>query len=99
MATHHITVTLGAGATPIKAVVAGQSVNCLELQIESETGNAIVTCGGPSVSASDYGASIPAGGGTANRLVIRVSQGRAINLASIFLFGTAGQKCHVLYHT
>jgi len=83
MATHHVTVTLGSGATPILTPSAGQSSkNVLEVQIDS-----------------DYGASIPAGGGTANRLVIRTGGSRQINLATIYLFGTASQKCHVLYHT
>jgi|SRR6516164_4316339 hypothetical protein len=100
MATHHVTVTLGSGATPILTPSAGQSSkNVLEVQIESETGNAVVVCGGATVTASDYGASIPAGGGTANRLVIRTGGSRQINLATIYLFGTASQKCHVLYHT
>jgi len=40
MATHHVTVTLGSGATPILTPSAGQSSkNVLEVQIESETGN------------------------------------------------------------
>jgi len=100
MATHHVTVTLLATATPVLTPASGKtSVNCMDLQLESETGNAIVVVGGPTVSATDYGASIPAGGGTANRVVIRTGGSRNINLASIFLFGTAGQKVHALYHT
>lgn len=98
MAAHHITVTLGSGPTAILKPTPGQpSVNCLELQLESETGNTAVQVGGPTVSATDYGRSLAAG--PTGQITIRTGGARNINLANTFLLGTAGQKVHALYHT
>ncbi len=95
MAVHHVTVTLTGSAQAILTPAAGSpSDNCREVQIESETGNAAVTVGGSTVSATDYGASIAAG--PSGRIVFR-DAGHNINLASTYVFGTVSQKNHVLY--
>ena len=96
MAVHHITVTLGAGATAIIAQSGSTpTVNVQELQLESETGNANVQVGGSAVSATDYGRTLEPG--PTKAITIRTAQGRAINLASTYLIGTATQKVHCLY--
>lgn len=96
MAVHHVTVTLAATATPIVAQSGSNpTINIQELQLESETGNADMKVGSSTVSATDYGRTLEAG--PTKAITIRVAQGRAINLASTYLFGTAGQKVHCLY--
>jgi hypothetical protein len=96
MAVHHVTVTLGATATAILTPSTGNpSVNCQELQLESETGNADVKVGSSTVSSTDYGRTIEAGPSKA--VIIRGYEGRPINLASTYLFGTASQKVHCMY--
>lgn len=96
MALHHVTVTLGSGATAISTPAAGQpSINCQWLRIESETGNADVKVGGSTVSSTDYGGIAEAGASKA--VILAPSQGEAINLASTYLLGTANQKVHCMY--
>lgn len=97
MAIHHLTVTLGAGATPISAQSGTTpTINCRWLRIESETGNADVKVGGSTVSSTDYGAIVTAG--ATNGLVMAPSDGNlCINLTSTYLLGTAAQKVHCLY--
>lgn len=98
MAIHHITVTLGATAAAISTPSAGSpSINCKEIQLESESGNATVYIGGSSVSSTDYGRTLSAG--TAAAITIRPAANATINLASTYLLGTASQKVHVLYVT
>ena len=95
MAVHHLTVTLtGIAQALLTPAVGSPSINAREVQIESETGNAVVTVGGPTVSATDYGRSITAG--PTNGIVFR-DAGHNINLASTYVFGTVSQKIHVLY--
>lgn len=96
MAVHHITVTLGTPATAISTPSTGNpSINCQQLQIESETGNADVKVGGSTLTTTDYGRIVTAG--PTNAITLSSPQGLAINLASTYLLGTAGQKVHCLY--
>lgn len=96
MAIHHITVTLGAGATAISTPTTGNpSINCQWLRIESETGNADVKIGGSAMTSTDYGGIAAAGAAAAITLI--ASQGENINLASTYLLGTNAQKVHCLY--
>lgn len=96
MAVHHVTVTLGATATPIIAQSGSNpTVNCQSLYLESDTGNADVKVGGSTVSATDWGMIVEAG--AAKGKTILAPQGLAINLASTFLLGTNGQKVRCLY--
>lgn len=94
MAVHHLTVTLGAAATPLSAA-ANPSINAKEVQLESETGNADVKVGDRNVSATDYGRTLEAG--PTKAIIMRPNGNTTVNLASTFLFGTASQKVHVLY--
>jgi hypothetical protein len=95
MSIHHITVTLLATATPISSPTAGNpSIRAREVWFESETGNADVKIGGPTVSATDYGRTLQAG--PANAFVCR-QPSHSYNLADIWLLGTATQKVHIMY--
>lgn len=94
MATHHVTVTLGSGPTPILKPPTGvPTTNCMELQLESAVGNDQVYVGGPDVSPTDYGISLTP------QATIRTPGVWNINLANMYLIGTPGQKVHALYHT
>lgn len=91
MAAHHLTVELGSTATRLSA----SSVNVQEIQLESETGNADMKVGGASVTATDYGRTLEAG--PTKSIKMSGTQGQPLNLNSVYLFGTATQKVHVLY--
>lgn len=96
MAVHHVTITLGTGATPLIAQSGSNpTVNVQQIQLESETGNGDVKVGGSTVSATDYGRTLEAG--PTKSITISAPQGLAINMASTFLFGTVTQKVHCLY--
>lgn len=94
MAVHHLTVTLSsAAAQAIQTAV--PSVNCKEIQIQGESGNAAGYIGGVGVTASDYGQTIPATSVTP--VIIRAPGNTTINLASTYIIGTSGNKFHILY--
>lgn len=96
MAVHHVTVTLGAAATPIVAQSGSTpTINCKEVQLESETGNADVKVGGSTVATGDYGRTLEAG--PTKAITMRPNGNTTINLASTYLLGTQSQKVHVLY--
>lgn len=98
MAVHHLTITLGTTSAPIIAQSGSTpTINVLELQIESETGNADVKVGGSTVSTTDYGRTVEAGPSKA--ITMRPTSGRPINLATTYLIGTSTQKVHCLYIT
>lgn len=97
MAIHHVTVTLGTGATPIVAQSGTTpTINCRLLRIENDTGNADVKVGGSSITSTDYGMIVTAG--PTNAVLLAPSDGNVpINLASTYLLGTSTQKVHCLY--
>ena len=96
MAVHHLTITLTGAAQALSTPSAGNpSINCCELQIESETGNAAVAVGGSGVTATDYGRTV--GAGTAAAITLRPANGESIKLASTYVIGTLNQKIHILY--
>jgi hypothetical protein len=93
MGAHHITTTLNGSAQPV--IVA--RTPCREVHLESETGNANVQVGGPTVSATDYGCTLVAG--PSGALIFRPPAGQAsLNLESIYVIGTNTQKIHAFYY-
>jgi hypothetical protein len=93
MAGHHITTTLTGAAQQVIAT----RTPCREVHLESETGNANVQVGGPTVSASDYGCTLVAG--PSGALIFRPPAGQAsLNLDAIYVIGTNTQKIHAFYY-
>lgn len=96
MAVHHLTVTLTGAAQALSTPAAGTpSINCKEIQIQSESGNAAVYIGGAGVTSSDYGQSIAAT--SILPTIMRPAGNTTINLASTYVTGTLNNKIHVLY--
>lgn len=97
MAVHHLTVTLTGAAQALSTPAAGSpSINCREVQIQSELNNATVAVGGSTVTITDYGRLLISSATVADVVVLR-DAGNNINLASTYVFGTLNQKIHVLY--
>jgi hypothetical protein len=95
MSLHVVVVTLGAAPAAISVPAAGSpSIRCKELRLESETGNAAVLIGDQTLTATNYGCTLLAGPAAAFNF--RVSS-HSIDLSSVFLSGTNGQKVHVTY--
>ncbi len=97
MAVHHVTVTLSSAAAQAIVPQSGSTptITCKEIQIQGEAGGAAAYIGGSTVSATDYGQTIPATSVTP--VIIRTSGFATISLASTYIIGTSGNKFHVLY--
>src|SRR5215510_15421771 len=98
MSVHHITLTLGAGATAISTPTAGQpSINTREVHVEPEGATDTIFVGGSTVSSTDYGAKVVNLTGQSPTTLVMRQPSHTLNLASIYVAGTQGNKVHILY--